>query len=128
MATGRKTSSISQLQSLILSPPTTHTSIIIQLLTGHSQLLQMLQALTTRPIGGSATFKSWVKKQKFSHMCNIVKDSGKDVDLILNVQKHVITCFMGYLITLPTSQLSEIPFNHLDLAPGAPLLTLNSPI
>ncbi|KAG1849466.1 hypothetical protein DFJ58DRAFT_729546 [Suillus subalutaceus] len=52
-----------------------------------------LAASTTRSIGGSATFESWVKKQKFSHVCNIVEDSGKDVDSISDVQKHIITCF-----------------------------------
>ncbi|KAG1765883.1 hypothetical protein EV702DRAFT_1050871 [Suillus placidus] len=67
------------------------------------------EASTTRSIGGSATFESWVKKQKFSHVCNIAGDSGKDVNSISDVQKHVITCFMGYLVTLSTSQLSEIP-------------------
>ncbi|KAG0702620.1 hypothetical protein DFH29DRAFT_875015 [Suillus ampliporus] len=84
-----------------------------------------LAALTTRSIGGSATFESWVKKQKFSHICNIVGDSGKDVNSISDVQKHVITCFIGYLATLPTSQLSEIPSNHWDLAPRTPLSTSN---
>ncbi|KAG2076368.1 hypothetical protein BDR04DRAFT_1149403 [Suillus decipiens] len=47
-----------------------------------------MTASNTRSIGGSATFESWVKKQKFSHICNIVRDSGKDVDSISDMQKH----------------------------------------
>ncbi|KAG2054034.1 hypothetical protein BDR06DRAFT_1008214 [Suillus hirtellus] len=81
---------------------------------------------TTRSNAGSAAFESWVKKQKFNHVCNIVGDSGKDVDSISDMQKHVITCFVGYLVTLPTSQLSEIPADHWDLAPGTPLSALNA--
>ncbi|KAG1836198.1 hypothetical protein DFJ58DRAFT_735125 [Suillus subalutaceus] len=85
-----------------------------------------LAASTTRSIGGSATFENWVKKQKFSHVGNIVGDSGEDVDSISDVQKHVITYFIGYLATLPTSQLSEILSDHWDLAPGTPLSALNA--
>jgi len=70
-------------------------------------------------------FDSWVDKQKFSHVCNIVRDSGKDVDSISDMQQHVITCFVGYLVTLPTTQLSEILSDHWDLAPGTPLSTSN---
>jgi len=85
-----------------------------------------LAASTTRSIGGSMAFDSWVDKQKFSHVCNIVGDSGKDVNSISDMQQHVITCFVGYPVTLPTTQLSEIPSNHWDLAPGTPLSTLNA--
>jgi hypothetical protein len=53
-------------------------------------------------------------------------DSGKDVDSISDVQKHVITCFVGYIVTLPTSQLSEIPSDHWDLAPDTSLTTSNN--
>ncbi|KIK32823.1 hypothetical protein CY34DRAFT_110832 [Suillus luteus UH-Slu-Lm8-n1] len=84
---------------------------------------------TARSNGGTARsnpFESWVEKQKFTHICNIVGDSGKDVNSISDVQQHVITCFVGYLVTLPTSQLSEIPADHWDLAPGTPLSTLNA--
>jgi hypothetical protein len=68
-------------------------------------------------------FDSWVDKQKFSHMCNIVGDSGKDVNSISDMQQHVITCFVSYLVTLPTTQLSEILSDHWDLAPRTPLST-----
>ncbi|KAG2745677.1 hypothetical protein P692DRAFT_201807684 [Suillus brevipes Sb2] len=84
---------------------------------------------STRPSGSTARsnpFESWVEKQKFIHICNIVGDSGKDVSSISDVQQYVITCFVGYLVTLPTSQLSEILVDHWDLAPRTPLSTLNA--
>jgi hypothetical protein len=43
----------------------------------HFHLGFNLAASTTRSIGGSATFESWVKKQKFSHVCNIVGGLGQ---------------------------------------------------
>jgi hypothetical protein len=77
-----------------------------------------LAASTTRFIGGSTAFDSWVDKQKFSHVCNIVGDSGKGVNSISDMQQYVITCFVGYLVTLPATQLSEILSDHWDLAPS----------
>ncbi|KAG1856486.1 hypothetical protein C8R48DRAFT_674910 [Suillus tomentosus] len=53
---------------------------------------------TTRSNAGSATFESWLKKQKFNHIYNIVRDS--------DVQKHVVTCLPGVTLHNPAKQIS----------------------
>jgi hypothetical protein len=47
---------------------------------------------------------------------------------IPEAQKHVITCFIGYLVTLPQSQLSDIPPDLWDLGPNPSLSTSNAHI
>ncbi|KAG1849465.1 hypothetical protein DFJ58DRAFT_842666 [Suillus subalutaceus] len=55
----------------------------------------------------------------------LIGDDPTNISSIPEVQKHVITCFIGYLITLSQSQLLDILPNLWDLGPDPSLLILN---
>ncbi|KAG2053522.1 hypothetical protein BDR06DRAFT_1008662 [Suillus hirtellus] len=104
------------------SKPTSFVSIL------HFHLGFRLAASTTTPRGRSTTFDDWTRKTQWAHLCKMVGNDPMNIVSIPEAQKHVITCFIGYLITLPQSQLSDIPPDLWDLGPNPSLLTSNAHI
>jgi hypothetical protein len=94
----------------------------------HFHLGFQLAASTSTPRGRSATFESWIKKTQWLHLCRLIGDAGADVATIPDAQKEIITCFIGYLVTLPTSGLSEMPPDLWDLGPDSSLAVSNAGI
>ncbi|KAG2131227.1 hypothetical protein BD769DRAFT_1386892 [Suillus cothurnatus] len=87
-----------------------------------------LAASTSAPQGRSATFESWIRKTQWLHLCRLIGDVGTDVSTILDAQKDIITCFIGYLVMLPTSGLPEMPSDLWDLGPECSLAVSNAGI
>jgi hypothetical protein len=96
--------------------------------TLHFRLGFQLAASTSTPRGRSATFESWIRKTEWLHLCRLVGDVGADVATIPDAQKEIITCFIGYLVTLPASGLSEMPADLWDLGPDPSLAVSNAHI
>ncbi|KAG1725148.1 uncharacterized protein EDB91DRAFT_1087210 [Suillus paluster] len=94
----------------------------------HFHLGYRLAASTTSPQGRSTTFDDWTCKTQWAHLCKLVGDEPANIASIPEAQKHVITCFIGYLVTLPQSQLSDIPPDLWDLGPEPSLSTSNAHI
>ncbi|KAG1875736.1 hypothetical protein F4604DRAFT_1680624 [Suillus subluteus] len=92
----------------------------------HFHLGYRLAASTTSARGRSTTFDDWTRKTQWAHLCKLVGDEPTNIASIPEAQKHVITCFIGYLVTLPQSQLSDIPPDLWDLGPEPSLLTSNA--
>jgi hypothetical protein len=84
-----------------------------------------LAASTSTPRNRSSTFDDWIQKTQWVHICKLVGDTG-DIATTPDAQKHVITCFIGYLVTLPKSQLSDIPSDLWDLGPDTSLSASNA--
>lgn len=91
----------------------------------HFHFGYQLAASTSTPRSRSSTFDDWIYKTKWIHLCKLVGDTG-DVAAIPDVQKHVITCFIGYLVTLPESQLPDMPPDLWDLGPDTSLSASNA--
>ncbi|KAG2114200.1 uncharacterized protein F5147DRAFT_650017 [Suillus discolor] len=96
--------------------------------TLHFRLGFQLAASTSTPRGRSATFESWIRKTEWLHLCRLVGDVGADVATIPDAQKEIITCFIGYLVMLPASGLSEMPADLWDLGPDPSLAVSNAHI
>ncbi|KAG1776428.1 hypothetical protein EV702DRAFT_1046048 [Suillus placidus] len=94
----------------------------------HFHLGFRLAASTTTPRGRSTTFDDWTRKTQWAHLCKLVGDDPMNIVSIPEAQKHVITCFIGYLVTLPQSQLSDILPDLWDLGPNPSLSTSNAHI
>ncbi|KAG1827996.1 hypothetical protein EV424DRAFT_1536997 [Suillus variegatus] len=94
----------------------------------HFHLGYQLAASTTKPRGRSTTFDDWTRKTKWAHLCKLVGDDSENITSIPDAQKHVITCFIGYLVTISQSQLSEIPPDLWDLGPDPSLSVSNAHI
>ncbi|KAG1901221.1 uncharacterized protein F5891DRAFT_1187916 [Suillus fuscotomentosus] len=94
----------------------------------HFHLGYRLAASTSTPRGRSTTFNDWTHKMQWAHLCKLVGDDPTNITSIPDTQKHVITCFIGYLVTLPQSQLSDIPPDLWDLGPNSSLSVLNAHI
>ncbi|KAG2107316.1 hypothetical protein DEU56DRAFT_920576 [Suillus clintonianus] len=94
----------------------------------HFHLGFHLAASTTTPRGRSTTFDDWARKTQWTHLCRLVGDNPTDIMSIPDTQKDVITCFIGYLVTLPQTQLSDIPPDLWDLGPDSSLSVSNAHI
>jgi hypothetical protein len=95
----------------------------------HFHLGYQLAASTSTPRGRSTTFDDWARKTNWTHLCKLVgDDDDANIISIPDAQKHVITCFIGYLVTLPQSQLSDIPPDLWDLGSQPSLSALNAHI
>ncbi|KAG1812800.1 uncharacterized protein BJ212DRAFT_1482870 [Suillus subaureus] len=94
----------------------------------HFHLGYHLAASTTTPQGRLTTFDDWTRKTQWTHLTRLIGDNPTDITSIPDTQKHVITCFIGYLVTLPQSQLSGIPPDLWDLGPDLSLSVLNTHI
>ncbi|KAG1781456.1 hypothetical protein EV702DRAFT_1192948 [Suillus placidus] len=91
----------------------------------HFHLGYHLAASTTTPQGRSTTFDDWTHKTQWSHLCKLVGNNPMNITSIPDIQKNVITCFIGYLITLPESQLADILPDLWDLRPDSSLSVSN---
>ncbi|KAG1867185.1 hypothetical protein DFJ58DRAFT_723874 [Suillus subalutaceus] len=112
-----------------VAPSTQYTRSVEQfVLILHFHLGYHLAASTTTPQGRSTTFDDWTRKTQWTHLCKLVSNTPTNITSIPDTQKHVITCFIGYLITLPQSQLSDIPPNLWDLGPDSSLSVSNAHI
>lgn len=76
----------------------------------------------------STTFEQWIQRTTWINLCKLIGDSGDDVESVADAQKRIITCFVGYLVTLPSSQLSQIPSDLWDLGPDTSLSAWNANI
>ncbi|KAG1748819.1 hypothetical protein EDD22DRAFT_850990 [Suillus occidentalis] len=95
----------------------------------HFHLGYQLAASTSTPRGRSTTFDDWARKTNWTHLCKLVgDDDDANIISIPDAQKHVITCFIGYLVTLPQSQLSDIPPDLWDLGSQPSLSASNAHI
>ncbi|KAG1721295.1 hypothetical protein EDB19DRAFT_1646587 [Suillus lakei] len=75
----------------------------------HFHLGYHLAASTTTPRGRLTTFDDWTCKIQWTHLCKLIDDNPTNITSIPDAQNHVITCLIGYLVTLPQSQLADIP-------------------
>ncbi|KAG1879185.1 hypothetical protein F4604DRAFT_1923341 [Suillus subluteus] len=73
----------------------------------HFHLGYCLAASTSTPRGRSTAFDDWTHKTQWAHLCKLVGNDPAYITSIPDVQKHIITCFIGYLVTLPLSQFLE---------------------
>ncbi|KIK32507.1 hypothetical protein CY34DRAFT_19002 [Suillus luteus UH-Slu-Lm8-n1] len=95
----------------------------------HFHLGYQLAASTSTPRGRSTTFNDWARKTHWTHLCKLIgDDDNANITSIPDAQKHVITCFIGYLVTLPQSQLSDIPPDLWDLGSQPSLSASNAHI
>ncbi|KAG1837943.1 hypothetical protein F4604DRAFT_1692019 [Suillus subluteus] len=94
----------------------------------HFHLGYCLAASTTTSRGRSTTFDDWTRKTQWTHLYKLIGDTPTNITSIPDAQKHVITCFIGYLVTLPQSQLSDIPPDLWDLGPDLSLSVSNAHI
>ncbi|KAG2085881.1 uncharacterized protein F5147DRAFT_781840 [Suillus discolor] len=94
----------------------------------HFHLSYRIAASTSTPRGRSTAFNDWTHKTQWAHLCKLLGDDPANITSIPDVQKHVITCFIGYLVTLPQSQLSDIPPDLWDLGPDSFLSVSNANI
>ncbi|KAG1868930.1 hypothetical protein DFJ58DRAFT_723339 [Suillus subalutaceus] len=94
----------------------------------HFHLGYCLVASTSTPRGRSTAFDDWTHKTQWAHLCKLVGNDPAYITSIPDVQKHIITCFIGYLVTLPLSQLSDILPNLWDLGPDSSLSVSNANI
>ncbi|KAG2118592.1 hypothetical protein DEU56DRAFT_918752 [Suillus clintonianus] len=114
------------------APPPPLSSFLkdIEAYFGHYEVAPSTQYTpsTTTPRGRSTTFDDWARKTQWTHLCRLVGDNPTDITSIPDAQKDVITCFIGYLVTLPQTQLSDIPPDLWDLGPDSSLSVSNAHI
>ncbi|KAG1734255.1 uncharacterized protein EDB91DRAFT_1251048 [Suillus paluster] len=94
----------------------------------HFHLRFQLTALTHTAHDRSTTFEEWIQRTTWINLCKLIGDLGDNVELVADTRKHIITCFIGYLVTLPSSQLSHILSDLWDLGPNISLSALNENI
>ncbi|KAG1740752.1 uncharacterized protein EDB91DRAFT_1248147 [Suillus paluster] len=94
----------------------------------HFHLGFQLTASTHTARDRSTMFEQWIQRTTWINLCKLIGDSGDNVELVADAWKRIITCFIGYLVTLPSSQLSHILSDLWDLGPDSPLLALNANI
>ncbi|KAG1866761.1 hypothetical protein F4604DRAFT_1928059 [Suillus subluteus] len=87
-----------------------------------------LQHLPLHPKADPPHFNDWTCKTQWAHLCKLVGDDPTNIASIPEAQKHVIICFIGYLITLPQSQLLDVLPDLWDLGPDPSLLISNAHI
>ncbi|KAG1769976.1 hypothetical protein EV702DRAFT_1202643 [Suillus placidus] len=109
-------------------PPPPLSSFLRDIETYFGQYEVAPSAQYTRSVERSTTFDDWTRKTQWAHLCKLVGDDPMNIVSIPEAQKHVITCFIGYLVTLPQSQLSDIPPDLWDLGPNPSLSTSNAHI
>jgi hypothetical protein len=73
-------------------------------------------------------FEQWIQRTTWINLCKLIGDSGDNVESVADAQKCIITCYIGYLVTLPSSQLSQIPSDLWDLGPDSSLSAMNANI
>ncbi|KAG1769697.1 hypothetical protein EV702DRAFT_1202725 [Suillus placidus] len=76
----------------------------------------------------SIMFEQWIQRTTWINLCKLIGNSGDDIESVADAQKCIITCFIGYLVTLPSSQLSHIPSDLWDLGPNSSLSASNANI
>ncbi|KAG1763756.1 hypothetical protein EDD22DRAFT_952094 [Suillus occidentalis] len=76
----------------------------------------------------STTFEQWIQRTTWINLCKLISDSGDDVESVADAQKRIITCYIGYLVTLPSSQFSQILSDLWDLGPDSSLSAMNANI
>ncbi|KAG2126380.1 uncharacterized protein EDB93DRAFT_1257529 [Suillus bovinus] len=94
----------------------------------HFHLGFQLTASTHTARDRSTMFEQWIQRTTWINLCKLIGNSGDDIESVADTQKHVITCFIGYLVTLPSSQLSHIPSDLWDLGPDSSLSASNANI
>ena len=88
----------------------------------HFHLGYRLTAMSSVPHGRFPALENWVNKTEWRHL---VKMIGDNLERTPDIKSDVIKAFIGYLVTLPRTELLNIPEDLWDLGPSTSLMASN---